>query len=93
MNKRINFNFNTGSLSILGTVILMLITIFIAPWLVFWIAYFTGWITKITIGNYIVNGFNVVGITIAKDQIPLLAGILGWIGSFFTSLSTSKKGN
>ena len=93
MSKRINFNFNTRNFSILGVIIFILVTFFIAPWLIFWVAYFSGWIAKITIGNYIVNGFNVVGITIAKDQIPLLAGILGWIGSFFTSLSTSKKGN
>lgn len=82
----------TDGLSILGLISLMAILIFIVPWLSFWLAYFGGWIAKITIGNQLVNGLSLIGIIISKDQIPLLAGIFGWIGGFFKA-ATMKKGN
>lgn len=90
LNK--NYDFNTNGLSILGLFSLGIIIIFVVPWLSFWLAYFSGWIAKITIGNQLVNGLNLIGIIISKDQIPLLAGILGWIGGFFKTTSM-KKGN
>lgn len=93
LNKNYDFNFNAGGLSIIGLITLAIMIIFIEPWLVFWLSYFGGWVAKVIIGNYIVNGLNLIGIVITKDQIPLLAGVLGWIGGFFKTLSTSKKGS
>lgn len=79
-----NYNFNVGGgLSVLGIIGLVIGVIFIAPWLSFWLAYFGGWVAKIVIGNYLVKGFALFGITMPIDKIPLAAGILGWIGGFF----------
>jgi len=90
LNK--DYDFNMDNLSILGIIAIIIVTIFIIPWLSFWLAYFGGWVAKITIGNQLVNGLELIGIIISKDQIPLLAGILGWIGGFFKATSI-KKGN
>ena len=79
------------SLTILGIIGLIIIAIFIAPWLSFWLAYFGGWIAKITIGNYIVKGFALLGITLPLNKIPLIAGVLGWIGGFFKNISTGTN--
>lgn len=92
LNK--DYNIDLNNLSILGIIAIVVITIFITPWLSFWIAYFGGWVAKITIGNYLINGLEHLGILITKDQIPLLAGVLGWIGGFFkVSNHNTKKGN
>lgn len=88
-----NYDFDLGGLSILGLIGLIIVIIFIAPWLSFWLAYFGGWIAKITIGDYIVRALELIGILITKDQIPLLAGGLGWIGGFFKTATNIKKGN
>lgn len=88
-----SYDFDLGGLTILGLIAFIVVIIFIAPWLSFWLAYFGGWIAKITIGNYIVRALELIGILITKDQIPLLAGGLGWIGGFFKSINTVKKGN
>ena len=93
LNRDYDFHFNTEGFSIIGIITLIVIMVFITPWLTFWLAYFGGWIAKIIIGDYIVNGLSLIGIIITKEQIPLLAGVLGWIGGFFKSLSTSKKGS
>lgn len=74
---------------ILGAIALIVLIIFIGPWICFWLAYFGGWIAKITIGKYIVAGFKLFGITIPLDKIPLAAGVLGWIGGFFKSSSAA----
>lgn len=82
----------TNGFAILGGVTLIIFIVFIAPWISFWLAYFGGWIAKLLIGNYLVEGFALVGITLPIDKIPLLAGTLGWIGGFFkaTKLNTNK---
>jgi hypothetical protein len=87
-----DFDFNVGGLTVLGLISLIIVILFIAPWLSFWLAYFGGWVAKVTIGNYIVRALELIGILITKDQIPLLAGGLGWIGGFFKTISTTKKG-
>lgn len=91
LNRNYDFNFNTGGLSIIGLITLIIVIIFIAPWLSFWLAYFGGWIAKITIGKYLVSGFSLIGLNLSIDSIPLLAGTLGWIGGFFKAISTSKN--
>ena len=67
-------------LGIIGAIILAL---FIEPFLIFWLCYFGGWIAKIVIGKWIIAGLALLNIYIEPNQIPLLAGILGWIGGFF----------
>ena len=78
-------------LKILGVVTAVVLFIFIAPWLFFWIAYFGGWIAKITIGEYLVAGLGYLGLTVPLDKIPLLAATLGWFGGFFKSVTTATS--
>lgn len=79
------FNFKEKSiLSELATLIItIVILIFIEPALYFGLGYFSGWIAKITIGTFLVNGINTIGIPITKEQLPLISGVIAWIGSFF----------
>lgn len=58
-------------------------TMLLAPFIGFAVAYICGWFAKLVIGEHLVRGLGLLGIIIAKDQIPLLAGCLGWIGGFF----------
>ena len=78
---------------VLGAVGLIVLTIFILPWLSFWLAYFGGWIAKIVIGTYLVEGLNYLHINVPLNKIPLLAGCLGWIGGFFKTRSISIDDN
>lgn len=74
--------------------ILMLIgLLFVLPWISFWIAYFGGWIAAKVIGTKIIEGLAIFGIMIPVSKIPLLAGTLGWIGTFFKNISTISKSN
>ena len=77
----------------LGLVFLGLLVVLISPWICFWLAYFCGWITKLLIGKYIVEGFALFGITLPLDKIPLLAGVLGWVGNFFETTVLKKSNN
>ena len=77
--------------SVGGIILLLIGTIFFLPWVTFWICYFGGWVAKIVIGKYLVAGFAILGIKLPIDNIPLIAGCLGWIGSFFKNSSVSKK--
>ena len=43
------------------------------------------------IGKYLVEGFALLGLTIPLEKIPLIAGVLGWMASFFVSNSKSSK--
>ena len=93
LNRDYDFHFNTGGLTILGAIALIILAVFIAPWISFWLAYFGGWVAKITIGDQLVLALNFLNISINKESIPLLAGGLGWVGSFFKSINSLKKGN
>lgn len=96
MKKTDYFNYQTneiGGLTILGIIALIVIFIFIEPWLFFWLAYFGGWIAKITIGKYLIEGLGILGITVPLGKIPLIAGVLGWIGGFFKNISSSSNIN
>ena len=81
-----NYNITSTKMSgfaILGVIALLVVSLFVVPWLYFWLAYFSGWIAKLVIGKYLVEGFGLFGLAIPLDKIPLAAGILGWVGSFF----------
>lgn len=72
------------------TVILVML---FEPFLFFWLGYFSGWIAKIIIGKYLISGFDIFNIHISLNQIPLLAGILSWIGSFFKTYHYNNNNN
>ena len=90
LNSDYNFNFDPFRLSFIGFIGIIILMIFVIPWASFWLAYFGGWIAKIAIGNQLVRALELIGILITKDQIPLLAGGLGWIGGFFKAISITK---
>lgn len=75
--------FNNNKKSTITTIISIILIIFIAPFLSFWLGYFCGWITKLTVGTPLTNGINTIGIPITKEQLPLISGVIAWIGSFF----------
>jgi hypothetical protein len=77
--------------------ILMLILYFIAclflySFLSIAVGWLVGWAASIICGNLICSGLALIGVIITPSQIPLLAAILCWIGSFFsTSVSVKKE--
>ena len=83
--------FDSSSSDLIILIATAIVIIFIWPWLSFWVAYFLGWITKITIGKYIIEGFALLNIDLPLDKVPLLAGVLGWIGGFFTGTKNNMK--
>ena len=93
LNKNYDFGFRDvkSTMAIGGIIGAIIATIFIIPWVNFWLSYFGGWIAKIVIGKYLVEGFSFLGITVPLEKIPLIAGVLGWIGSFFKSNTKSSK--
>lgn len=82
-NPQTKIHVEGGGLALLGAIVLGVGAIFIQPWLSFQLAYFSGWLAKIVIGDWLVKGFALIGLDIVKDSIPLLAGVLGFIGGFF----------
>ena len=78
-------------LMVLGVMLL----IFIVPLVGFWVAYFCGWIAKITFGTKLAAALNMLFQTtyFTKDMIPMVAGALGWIGGFFKSTTAAKRSN
>lgn len=88
-----NHNDGVGNdiLKLLGAVLLLILIIIFEPFLLFWLGYFAGWLAKIFIGKYIVAWFGLFGITLSLESIPLFAGVVAWITSFFTSASSLKK--
>lgn len=65
--------------------IIIAISIILNPFLNFRFAFLGGYVAKITIGNILCRGFASIGINLVPNQIPWLAGCLGWIGGFFKS--------
>ena len=84
-----NYDIATSGFAIAGIIATVIVMIFILPWLGFWLAYFGGWIAKITIGGILVKGLALIGLNITPDKLPLLSGALGWIGGFFKSINSS----
>ena len=79
----------TFILIILGTILL----IFIVPSIGFWVAYFCGWVAKITFGTKLVAALNMLFQTtfFTKNMIPIVAGALGWIGGCFIIIINSSE--
>ena len=78
-------------LTIIAIIAPLVFLLFITPWITFFLSYFMGWIAKITIGNFLVEGLGLLGLTVPLAKIPLIAGVLGWIASFFHGLFNIKS--
>ena len=79
--------------------IVALITTFIialiSPFIIFWVSYIGGYFVKWLIGNILIQGLVLFGITLPLEKIPLACGTLGFIASYFkqtvsTNASTKK---
>lgn len=73
--------------AILGSILILIIS----PWIIFWIAYFGGWIASGLIGEQLVAGFALFGLDIPINKIPLIAGCLGWIGGYFKTYNVRNN--
>lgn len=74
-------------------VLVRFIDLFIfTPLFSFFINYFGGWICKIIFGDILCNSLNVLfnTNTFVPENLPIIAGALGWIAGFFKSISLSK---
>lgn len=66
---------------VIGYFIGMLIVSFIF----FWCGYFMGWLAEITIGTRLARALNMLFNVsyFAPEKLPMIAGALSWLGSFF----------
>ena len=80
-------------LTILGALAMIALALLVFPFIGFWLAYFGGWICSLVIGEPLTNGLNTLfGVSyFTKDMIPLCAGTLGWVGSYFKSTTYTRK--
>lgn len=90
-----NFYLNTKSepswSEIIGAIIALIIVFIFEPFIVFWCSYFGGWLAKLMVGSHLVEGLKLIHISVELNQIPLLAGVLGWIGTFFRNMWNINK--
>lgn len=72
-------------LSIITAVLFIVFAAVALPFVNYWCAYFGGWIASLTIGVELSNTLNdVFGVSyFTPEQIPAIAGLLGWVGGFF----------
>ena len=80
-------------LTILGAFVLIACGILIGPWICFWMAYFGGWICKITIGGTLCTALNITFNTtrFTPNLLPWIAASCGWIGGYFKSTFKGSK--
>lgn len=80
-------------MGLLITLVVACLALIVEPFISFWLAYFGGWITSLVVGDVLAEAlntlFNVSWFT--KDILPICAGALGWIGSFFKASRVSVK--
>ena len=76
---------------IIGAIIAVIIIFIFEPFIVFWFGYFGGWLAKLMVGSHLVEGLKLIHISVGLNQIPLLAGTLGWVGSFFHNIVNANK--
>ena len=75
-------------LILLAIVIVPFIVIFQTLWFML-----LGWLLKVLAGNAIVHGAAALGITVEAADLPYIAVVLGWIGSFFkTRINNTNEG-
>lgn len=79
--------------AVVGAIVAVVIIFILEPFLTFWLGYFCGWLAKIFIGSRLVEGLNLLHISIEANQIPLFTGVIAWIGSFFKNTANVNKNN
>lgn len=70
---------------------ILVVALIIGPLVTFWLGYFSGWLAKIIIGAKLCEALGYVGLTVTPNMLPWIGAALAWIGSFFKSVSSSKK--
>lgn len=78
----------------IGMLIMLIVTIIVAPILCFLGGYVSGLILNWTVGGFVVNGLNLMLNTtrFTADKLPIICGALAVVGSFFkSSLSIENK--
>lgn len=87
-----NTTFVPTTEEVIGSIIGIIILIFLMPALFFFSGWITGWVMKVTIGDLCINAFNMVfKASFDKADLPMICATLGWAGSFFKSTSTTTK--
>lgn len=92
-----SFNFRGKSYkgwAAIGAVAVIIAIMVLEPLVVFWLGYFSGWLTKIIVGERLVTAMNAsLGTHLNPDLLPYLGGSLAWIGSFFKNITNTAKKN
>lgn len=57
----------------------LIINLFVAPFIVFWIGYGTGWVIELLLGDQIVKCFDIFNIHFSANDIPLIVGVIAII--------------
>lgn len=87
---------NNDSIGVLFLIVAIIILLVIfSSAITFGLGYFGGWLAKITIGSKLIEGLNLLFNTdyFDKDMLPMMSGILSWIGSFFKVYNFDSKKN
>lgn len=74
----------------IAVVITAFIMALISPFIIFWVSYIGGYFVKWFIGNILIQGLALFGITLPLEKIPLACGTLGFIASYFKQTVNTK---
>ena len=69
--------------------VILIIAFFISPFLHFLGGWIAGWLIKVTIGGFIINGLAIVGLQIPIESLPLFFGTLAVVASFFKTYNAN----
>ena len=77
----------------IGMLIMLIVTIIVAPILCFLGGYVSGLILNWTVGGFVVNGLNLMLNTtrFTADKLSIICGALAVVGSFFKSSLNIKS--
>ena len=79
--------------AVVSVILIALVLLILSP-IIYFLGWCIGWFAMVTIGDMLIKGINLVfGTAFAKDILPVLGGVLCWIGSFFRGASTASKNN
>lgn len=78
-------------MEIFGLIFLVIIAFFVTPFITFIGGWISGWLIKITIGQSVVNGLALLGLTIPLEKFPLFFGTLATIACFFHTPNINTK--
>ena len=89
--KKKNSFVDISSMGVFGAILTVILVIFFYPFITFWCCYLGGMIAQWLIGNQLVDGLHYLHINIQPENIPLIAGVLGWVGHFFYTTNLFNK--